>query len=153
MVTGLNVVVLADVGQATEGESGFGAEAVVEGATRALSNDLGGEDEVRGRLVFEAAAVEMEDVGDAPEITCRSFGREFTLYEPVRGDLLLGRLAVNLAGEDVAPVEFGRLLAEAVADEALKLIEAHVGVGERDVDSRTVEGGFGGEKAVECDEH
>ena len=120
---------------------------MVEGATRALSDDLGGEDKVRGRLVFEAAAMEVEDVGDTPKVSCRSFGRESTLYEPVRGDVLLGRLAIDLAGEDVAPVEFRRLLTEAVAD------EARVGVGERDVNSRAVEDGFGGKEVVECSEH
>ena len=41
----LYVVVLADVGQTTEGDDGFGAEAVVEGAVRALPDDFGREDE------------------------------------------------------------------------------------------------------------
>ena len=144
---------LADVGQATEGEGGFGAEAVVERATRTLSDDLGGEDEVRGRLVFEGSAVEVDDVGYAPEITLRAFGGVLAFNKPVRRNVLWTGLVVDLASEEVATVELRRLLAEAVTDETRELVVARVVGGEGDVDSGAVERGFGGEEVVECGEH
>ena len=103
--TRLDVVVLADVSQTTEGEGSFRAEAVVEGATHALSDDLGGEDEVRGWLVFEGSAVEVDDVCYAPEIALRAFGGELAFNKPVQRNVLRTGLVVNLAGEKVASVE------------------------------------------------